>query len=74
MSIQRTNSICTNSAVAISDFHEWLLVAVQGAQVISEDGRRYMYAVLPSTNSTDDIDDLEFLFSVSSTDFHDVGK
>jgi hypothetical protein len=49
-------------------------VAVQGAQVISEDGRRYMYAVLPSTNSTDDIDDLEFLFSVSYTDFHDVGK
>lgn len=47
-------------------------MVVQGAQVISEDGCRYMYAVLPSANSTDDVDDLEFLFSVSYTDAHDV--
>lgn len=47
----------------------WLLHLsnAQGAQVVNEDGRRYVYAVLQSsTNSKEDVDDLEFLFKVSS--------
>lgn len=35
--------------------------------MVNEDGRRYVYAVLESSsNSKEDVDDLEFLFKVSS--------
>jgi hypothetical protein len=44
-----------------------VLVSAQGAQVVNEDGRRYVYAVLQSSNqSKEDVDDLEFLFKVRS--------
>jgi hypothetical protein len=41
-----------------------VLVSAQGAQVVNEDGRRYVYAVLQSSNQSKE--DLEFLFKVRS--------
>nr|PNR53061.1 hypothetical protein PHYPA_009436 [Physcomitrium patens] len=44
-------------------------LARMGAQIVKEDGQRYVYAVLQSsTSSKEDVDDLEFLFKGRETE------
>ncbi|KAG0573752.1 hypothetical protein KC19_VG206600 [Ceratodon purpureus] len=50
-------------------------LARMGAQVVKEDGRRYVYAVLQSaTQSKEDIDDLEFLFKGKVVCYRSVSR